>query len=220
MILSETGIHPGSSPGQAFSGPCATDTAAFWSTARRCARAGIRRGHAAGTAGRARTRSPSARSGSPTNAAGAARCRDRISRCRVRSLFRMPAGFRAARIASKPRRRSARRAGGSRNRRRPPRLDRAAQADLAVERFPVKQEGGLRLRLQLAALPAAGIGVEDETLGVEALHQHHPEIRQAIGADGRKRHGVRVARLARDRLGHPGREQAQGLVGGREITSR
>ena len=82
----------------------------------------------------------------------------------------------------------------------------------------MKQQRGLRICGELAAFRAGDMTVEDETVGIVALHQHHPHVRQAVHVHGCERHGVGVAGFAFDRLGKPLREQRERLLGGGEIT--
>ncbi len=97
---------------------------------------------------------------------------------------------------------------------------RAPQPDLPIGRFPMKQHGGFGAAVELAALLASDVGVEDKAALVEALHQHHANVRSAIGIDGGERHGGGVARLRAACLLEPGRKQPQRLVGLCEITGR
>ena len=83
---------------------------------------------------------------------------------------------------------------------------RAACADLPPQAFPVQHEGGLRLAEQFAALVGFRVRVENEAVLVDAVQQHHADIRQAVGIDGRESHGVRVVELGRPCLLHPGHE--------------
>src|SRR3982075_969692 len=92
-------------------------------------------------------------------------------------------------------------------------LDRAAQADLAVQRLPVEEQGALGASIKLATLLAVDVGVEHEPALVEALHQHHADVGPAVGVDGGERHGGGVARLAPNRLLEPGGKQPQRLRG-------
>src|SRR6185437_7653521 len=54
--------------------------------------------------------------------------------------------------------------------------DGAAKPRLPAQRFPVEQRRRLRLRLDLAALGALGIGVEHQAAGLDALAQHHARV--------------------------------------------
>ena len=70
------------------------------------------------------------------------------------------------------------------------------------------------------AFDAAEVGVEHEAALIEALQQHHPHIGQAVGIDGRERHGVGVDRFGALGLGKPSRKQPQRLVGLGKVTAR
>ena len=48
----------------------------------------------------------------------------------------------------------------------------------------MKIESRLRIGAQLSSLLAVSIRVEDEASCIEALQQHHANIRQAAGIDG------------------------------------
>src|SRR5436190_2121143 len=65
--------------------------------------------------------------------------------------------------------------------------DRAFDADLAPEGVPVDEERRARVRLELPALAARVVRVEDEPLLVEALEQHHPQGRLPLARRGRER---------------------------------
>ena len=77
-----------------------------------------------------------------------------------------------------------------------------------------------RVGIELAALGAFHVGVEDEAALVGALEQHHAGIGQPVGIDGRQRHGGRIARFGLGCVGQPGGKQPKRLVRGGEITSR
>ncbi len=74
--------------------------------------------------------------------------------------------------------------------------------------------------IQFPPFWAVDVGVEHESPLVEALHQHHANIRQAVGVDGGERHGGGVAWLVAGCLVEPGGKQPQRLVGLGEITTR
>ena len=77
----------------------------------------------------------------------------------------------------------------------------ALGAHLALERRPVEDEGGARIRRQLAGLPAAEVRVEDEAAVVDALEQHDPRARRAAHVHRRERQRGRLGEdLARDAL--------------------
>jgi hypothetical protein len=70
------------------------------------------------------------------------------------------------------------------------------------------------------ALDAVGVGVEHEAALIEAFQQNHASVRQAVGIDGRERHGVGIVRLGALGLGKPCRKQPPRLVGFGEVTAR
>ena len=84
----------------------------------------------------------------------------------------------------------------------------------------MEQQGGLVGPVQLEAFLAVDIGEKHPSVLIEALHQHHADVGQALGVDGRERHGGRIARLAAGRFFEPRSEQAQRLVRLGEITTR
>ena len=94
----------------------------------------------------------------------------------------------------------------------------AADADLPAQRLPVKQQCGLGICGQLAALPAGDVAVEHETVGVVALHQHHSDVGKALGIDGGERHGVGIAGLGLHGFREPVAKQRKRLLGIGEIT--
>ena len=77
-----------------------------------------------------------------------------------------------------------------------------------------------RLAVELAALGAFDVRIEDETPRIDALEQHHAGVRQPVGIDGRQRHGGRIARFRAGGVLQPGREQPKRIVRGGEITTR
>ena len=162
-------------------------------------RAGTRPGHAAETADPARTPSSAAAGGIRSSSAASEPFQQRISRCRARSPSRTRGGFRAAPIACSPRRRSGRGAGAWRNRR-PPRASSTRSTGprsrtCRLSDFQWNSSAPFVARIQFPSLLAVDIGVEHESALVEAFHQHHANIGQSIGVDGRQRHGAGVARL-------------------------
>ena len=63
---------------------------------------------------------------------------------------------------------------------------------------PVEEERGLRVRLELASLPARVVREEDEPALVEALQKHHPHRRSPVVSRRRERHRLRnLERLGR-----------------------
>ena len=100
------------------------------------------------------------------------------------------------------------------------RFDAPARADLTLQRFPIKRQRRLRRAVKLVRLHAAEVGIEHEAALIEAFEQHHAHIGQAVGIDGRHRHGVGIDRLGALGFGEPGGEQAHGLVGLGEVTAR
>src|SRR6266404_9034696 len=94
----------------------------------------------------------------------------------------------------------------------------AADTDLAAQRLPVKQQRGLGICGQLAALLAGDVAVEHETVGVVALHQHHADVGKALRIDGGERHGVGVAGLGLHGFREPVAKQRKRLLGIGEIT--
>ena len=67
----------------------------------------------------------------------------------------------------------------------------------------MKEDRGLRVGEQLAALGAFEIREENEAVGVVSLEQDHAHIGQAVAVDAGERHRVRVVRLGRDRCRKP-----------------
>jgi len=97
---------------------------------------------------------------------------------------------------------------------------RPAQTHLAVDRLPVKKQRALSIPIQFSPFLAVDIGKEHESSLVEAFHQHHADIGEAVGIDGGQRHGGRIARLAAACFLEPGGKQPQRLVRLGEITTR
>ena len=79
-------------------------------------------------------------------------------------------------------------------------------------------ECSLRTLGQFATLGAVEIRIEDEASFIEALQQHHADIRKAVSAGGRERHRVRIVWLRARGLLHPKREQCEWFGFGGEIT--
>jgi hypothetical protein len=96
----------------------------------------------------------------------------------------------------------------------------AADADLAVERLPVKGEGCLGVGSQFLTLPAFVVRIEDEAVLVEPLEQDHPDVRQPVAVDGSQGHGVRIVRLAAARVLEPCGKKAKRFRTFGEITRR
>src|SRR6185369_8162726 len=82
-------------------------------------------------------------------------------------------------------------------------LHRTLDTDLAPERLPVKQQGGARISLELAALGALLVGVECEAAGSMALEEHHSRRRPPGAVGGCESHCFGVVGLACARLGEP-----------------
>src|SRR5436190_1843095 len=80
--------------------------------------------------------------------------------------------------------------------------------------------GARRLRIcgELTTFLAGDMAVKDKTVAVIALHQHHSHIRQAVGIDGGKRHGVGIVRLSLHRFGKPLAKQRERFLRGGKIT--
>ena len=95
---------------------------------------------------------------------------------------------------------------------------RPADPDLPAQALPVKHKGCLGILGEFAALHRAGVGVEDEASGVEALEQHHAHVGQSVGVGGGQRHGVGIVRLGGFRLAQPGREQRERFIAQREVA--
>ena len=98
------------------------------------------------------------------------------------------------------------------------RLHRPAQPHLAPQRFPVERKARLGVVGEFAPLLAAVVAVEDEAALVEPLEQHHPDIGQPVGIDGRQRHRFGIGGLGLAGILEPGGEQPQRLLGFGEIT--
>ena len=62
------------------------------------------------------------------------------------------------------------------------------------------------------------MAVKDKTVGIIALHQHHPHVGQAAFVDRGQRHGVGIVGLALGGFRKPVAEQRERLLGGGEIT--
>jgi hypothetical protein len=71
---------------------------------------------------------------------------------------------------------------------------------------------------ELAPLLAAVIAVEDEAAPVESLEQHHPDIGQPVGIDGRQRHRFGIGGLGLAGILEPGRKQSKRFLGLGEIA--
>src|SRR3954451_17713243 len=80
--------------------------------------------------------------------------------------------------------------------------------DGPLQRLPVKAKRHLGVGLELFPLAALQIGKEDESGVIEALQQHHPHRRHAVGPDRGEGHGVGIIRLAPLRLGEPSAEKS------------
>ena len=82
----------------------------------------------------------------------------------------------------------------------------------------MEQRRRLRLSLELAALGALGIGVEDETAGVDAFAQDHPRVGQPIGVDRGERHRLGIVDLAGRRLLEPKPDERERVHGLGEVS--
>ena len=87
-------------------------------------------------------------------------------------------------------------------------------AHLALEHRPVKTKRGPRIVAQIAGLGAFEIGVENETVFVDVLEQHHAHGRPALQIGGGERHGGGVALLAVAGVGKPFLEKRDGIWDG------
>jgi hypothetical protein len=72
---------------------------------------------------------------------------------------------------------------------------------------------------QRLPVEAHEIRVEDESLLVESLEKHHPDIRHSIRVHRRQRQAVWIVRLRLRGVVHPGGEQAEWLLGRGEVIS-
>ncbi len=70
----------------------------------------------------------------------------------------------------------------------------------------------MRIGGQVPGLSAVQIGVKAETAVIEALQQHHPYRRPAVGIGGGEAHRVRIVGLAAFRLGEPDAKLREGIV--------
>ena len=75
----------------------------------------------------------------------------------------------------------------------------------------MEAEGRHGMGLEMLALAALMVGIEDETAGIGLLQQDHAHGRHAVGTDGGERHGVGVIGFLRLGLLVPGVEQLEGL---------
>ena len=69
---------------------------------------------------------------------------------------------------------------------------RSQHAHLAFEDVPEEGERRVRLRLELPALAAGAVRVEDEPAFVESLEQDDARVGMAVFVDGAERHRVRL----------------------------
>ncbi len=99
-------------------------------------------------------------------------------------------------------------------------LDPAFDAHLAFELDPVEQQRGLRMHGEIVPLAAFVIGEKDEPALVDALDEHDPRRRPAVGADGRERHRVRLGQLGGERLLEPAIELGERVGGGIGFVER
>src|SRR3954447_26681001 len=81
-------------------------------------------------------------------------------------------------------------------------LDSPLYPNLTAEWPPMEEKRGLRVRLELAALPGRVMRVEDEPALAEMLHEHHPHRRRSARTRRRERHRLRHLER-RARLGEP-----------------
>src|SRR6266850_3974310 len=89
------------------------------------------------------------------------------------------------------------------------RRHRTFQADLPAQRLPVKQQRRLGMGLQVQALAAFRVGVDDETRGVVAFQEDHADRGRAVGPDRGEAHGRGIIRLALGRRLVPFAEKRQ-----------
>jgi hypothetical protein len=71
----------------------------------------------------------------------------------------------------------------------------------------------------LSAFDAFEIGVENKTLLVETLEQHHADVRHAVLVHGRQRDGAGVVRLAFHRIVEPFGKEPERLRSLGEVTA-
>jgi len=77
----------------------------------------------------------------------------------------------------------------------------------------MEAKGGMGVGLQLLALAAFQVGIEDEALLVGPLQQHHAQRRMPLGIDGGQGHGVGIVRLLLFGFGHPFVEMVDRVFG-------
>src|SRR5207247_7283206 len=70
-------------------------------------------------------------------------------------------------------------------------LDTTLDPHLASERFPVEEERGVWVCLELTAFATGVARVEHEAALVESLQQHHAQRRRAVAPGRRDRHRLR-----------------------------
>ena len=90
-------------------------------------------------------------------------------------------------------------------------------ADLAAQALPVKQQRGLHISANLAALAALRIGVKGETVRSVPFQKHHTHRWRAIWRRCGKRHGVGIIEFRCFRLIEPRLEQTE-RVSLRDLT--
>ena len=74
--------------------------------------------------------------------------------------------------------------------------DAALDADLALEAFPIKADAGVAVDFEFFAFAAFAVGIENEAIGIIALHQNRTHGRHAGDSDRRQRHGVGIGGFA------------------------
>src|SRR5206468_4076163 len=89
---------------------------------------------------------------------------------------------------------------------------------LPPKRFPVKQQRRARIVVEIAALCALFVGVEDEAARPMSLEQHHARAGIARPIRRRQGHRLGIVELAGARLGKPAVEQRKWI--GRHVGAR
>ena len=83
---------------------------------------------------------------------------------------------------------------------------------LALEGTPPEEQARAGVTHEIARLAAPVVGIEDETGGIEVLHQDHAHGRASAGSHRGERHGVRKRLDGRARVGEPGGEHGDGIT--------
>ena len=89
-------------------------------------------------------------------------------------------------------------------------IDHALDANLPLERLPEEQQAGPGLVGDFPALARKGIGVENESFGIETLAQHDARGRTAACVRGCQRHGGRFRHFRGQCLVKPERKLVNG----------